>query len=314
MKRSVDNKLLAERYLQIYEANIFSKDVITKTINTIVSDKDISDERIINWLIKAEEKFFQDNKNDEENSRSGNIKKHVMQQNDPSWASNSYDIVYTPQRIDFLKHVVDYFKTRDEDYLNKLIKKTPDDIYNKEMPVWDAQLKNPKKQSDTTNLQLNVDYKILKQWADGMKMVQPLTQKVCELEGERMGHCAGGYNPQKIQSLWDAKNEPHVTLEIQRKNQIHQIKGKGNEAPIDKYKPYIIQYIKDNKFVVKADGENIGMREYNGTYYFPDSKEWSDVYKNKILPSQRKRIEDILANIITVNENYRHPLRYSKLL
>ena len=313
MKRSKDNQLLAEAYSQIYEANIFSKDAISRTIDELTKEKSVNDRRIIDWLKKAEEKYFQDKTYDDVNIRSGILTPHTRTSGEPEWASNTYDINYTSERKDFLNHVIDFFKTKNDDYLNKLQKKTPKDIYINEVPDWDDEMKRGAEQEENS-LVLDVDYKVIYNWNDGMKMVEHITKKACEFEGNTMGHCAGGYNPGQLLSLWDKKNAPHVTLELVKNKSIKQIKGKGNAAPVDKYKPYIIEFIKKFKLKVIGDGRNIGMQEYNKVFYFPDSAEWQKVYKEKIAPAQEAIIKEILANIITVNENYRLSLKYSKLL
>jgi hypothetical protein len=313
MKKSKDNQLLAEAYLQIYEANIFSKGAISSTIDELTKEKNVDDRRVIDWLKKAEEKYFQDSSYDDANIGSGILTPHARTPDEPEWASKTYDINYTSERKNFLNHVIDFFKSKDDDYLNKLSKKTPKDIYLSEVPAWDAEMSRNAKQAENS-LVLNVDYKVVYSWNDGMKMIEHITKKACEFEGNTMGHCAGGYDPGQLLSLWDKKNEPHVTLEITKSKSVKQIKGKANAAPVDKYKPYIIEFIKKFKLKVIGDGRNIGMSQYDKTYYFPDSAEWQKIYKEKIAPVQDAKIKEILANIITVNENYRLSLKYSKLL
>ena len=61
-------------------------------------------------------------------------------------------------------------------------------------------------------------------------------------EADAMGHC-GKTNANTIVSLRDKNKRPHVTIAIDNDGTIHQIKGKGNTKPIDKYNRYIIEFI-----------------------------------------------------------------------
>jgi len=300
------------RFQQIFEANIFSFSKTSSEIEKLARDKDVTDQRIIKWLLKAEQRFLQDAKNDQENERTGYIKKHQKASDEPEWAANAFDSSLTTARKDFLSHVIDFFKTKDDMYLNKLERKTYDDIYNKEIPEWDEQTKNEFK----NELKPDVDYKVIYTWKDGFKIVDYLTQKGCEFEGETVQHCAGeNHKPGDILSLWDSYNKPHATLEIKgAKRDIHQIKGKQNRAPIAKYIPYIIDFIKKFKLTVKADGENIGMSRYEQTYYFRDDPVYKNIFSTKILPMQQKAIADIMKRIVTLDERYSYVMAYRDLL
>ncbi len=99
-------------------------------------------------------------------------------------------------------------------------------------------------------------------------------------EGDMMGHCVGGYceavrqGASRIFSLRDSKNNSHVTIEAQPRVttqprtwegfksifndalDIVQIKGKQNAKPVDKYIPYVQDFVKSNKMDVIRDLEN----------------------------------------------------------
>lgn len=308
----------------IGEANLVSTASIDAAIDKIAADKEITDERIINWLKKTEKRYFENINNDAENERKGLIKKYTAQEGDPSWMSNAYTVEYTPEREDFLKHVVDYFNAmegRQTGWLDSLYKKTADQVYKKEVPDWDKSLsKNVGKvrknvdNAARAGLTLDVDYEIIEQLSDGSKWVQALTTKMCSYEGETMGHCAAGYDPSKIISFWDVDNSPHVTLEVNDKRQIKQIKGKSNAAPVPKYVPYVVDFIKKYNYDVIEDGRNVGMVPWKGKFYFKDSNKFEQVYKNEIIPAQRDAIERIRQSIITINEKFQYVLGYVGLL
>lgn len=99
-------------------------------------------------------------------------------------------------------------------------------------------------------------------------------------ETDTMGHCVGGYceivrnGESRIFSLRDPNGMSHVTIEVQDYNPraygessvpekptwyIYQIKGKQNKPPIDKYIPYIQDFIKSNKYEVERDLDNARM-------------------------------------------------------
>ncbi len=81
------------------------------------------------------------------------------------------------------------------------------------------------------------------------------------IEGEYMGHCVGGYCDSvasgriNIYSLRDGNNRPHATIEVISEKgfvppagQVQQIKGKGNAAPAEKYRPMIKQWLRASDF------------------------------------------------------------------
>lgn len=134
----------------------------------------------------------------------------------------------------------------------------------------------------------------VKVYPDGMRWVIVRSKACLSREGGRMGHCVGGYYPKvesgevMILSLRSAKNTPHVTIEIGQPNldwwnhimaelnrdemqyqfdfmkmspaagdtlgEIHQIKGKQNKAPVEKYVPYVVDLITKLPFAFSSGG------------------------------------------------------------
>jgi len=93
--------------------------------------------------------------------------------------------------------------------------------------------------------------RIIYKCADNVHFFYRLLPKELKVEGEIMGHCVGGahYSSRlkrkeiEIISLRDKSNHPHVTIEIERKTGLAlQVMGKGNQAPIDKYKKKITEF------------------------------------------------------------------------
>ena len=130
--------------------------------------------------------------------------------------------------------------------------------------------------------------------ADGMEIVQLTTPKALDYESEYMGHCVGkgeydagvinGYI--QIYSLRDADGMPHATIEV-KKEKIVQCKGKGNKAPIAKYRPYIQEFVKARDFDIEGDEKNIGLF----MLYDEDTKksQYYDIFK---LPKNKRLVRE----------------------
>ena len=81
--------------------------------------------------------------------------------------------------------------------------------------------------------------------------VQLKTVEDCVEEGEAMGHCIGGEEhsgpisrgDHLAFSMRDNKNKPHITLEIDRKKNIIEFKGKQNDAPIPSYMNHGVEFL-----------------------------------------------------------------------
>jgi conjugal transfer/entry exclusion protein len=197
-----------------------------------------------------------------------------------------------------VEHIIHFLESLDERELSKQLKGSFEQI-NSNAKQWSLTLqKQGAKLKDIQEKGL----KILMQFKDGFKIVQLNKKEHCRREGNLMGHCVGGYNPKTktILSLRDSQNQPHVTLEINHENEVHQIKGKSNKAPIPKYQKYIRYFLNKNpQYVIREDGENIGYVRWEGKYYDPDSPEWLTVYENEIKPDQ----ENVLNSIFKEAKN-----------
>lgn len=122
-------------------------------------------------------------------------------------------------------------------------------------------------------------------YPDGWTVQRLTTSQQLEDEGDKMGHCVGGYAPQVerghtlIYSLRDHQNEPHATWEITpqwhegpdgklyntpendgdftttpspSQGELIQVQGKGNERPLPEYQKRIKDYM-ETKFPEKGD-------------------------------------------------------------
>jgi len=164
---------------------------------------------------------------------------------------------------------------------------------------------------------------------NSISIIELNTERDIKLEGNRMGHCVGGYSKQisegicEVYSLRDDKGIPFVTIETQMKGEkdrldIVQIKGRENKIPIDRYRPFVMQWILDNNLYVVGDVEgclagNIfddvlskyesieGLELIKGVdlgMLTPYKKSFIDPnYNEKILLSQTKNRDFVLENI-----------------
>ena len=104
---------------------------------------------------------------------------------------------------------------------------------------------------------------IVYKFENGFTIVDVNTENDLDVEGEKMGHCVGSYCDNVasgnviIYSLRDARNEPHATIEVvptlplgrsRSRGRVDQIKGKGNAAPVEKYRPMIKQWLQTTDF------------------------------------------------------------------
>jgi len=117
-----------------------------------------------------------------------------------------------------------------------------------------------KKKSYATN---NVVFEM-----DEFYIVQMTTKKDLKVEGDKMGHCVGGYSVDdrhKFYSLRDKKNEPHATMEVtvndSGQHSVVQIKGKQNRVPNVEYQYIIVCFLYE--MVEKYNWEILDCSDYN---------------------------------------------------
>jgi hypothetical protein len=91
---------------------------------------------------------------------------------------------------------------------------------------------------------------IVYEFDDGYTVQKLTTEEQLDAEGEAMQHCVGSYCTEVrsgntvIYSLRDPNGQPHVTIEYAPSSRfVKQIKGKQNDDPAPKYKPYIDAFL-----------------------------------------------------------------------
>jgi len=201
------------------------------------------------------------------------LEPHKYKEGEPEWMKKS-DVVDFSETGNWpkMEHIIDYFNSLSDHDREKIVKK-PYDQVDQEVEQWDKELA-AQERSEDTKLKEGDDYEVIGK--DGeFTWVKLKTQAAYECEGESMGHCVGGYDPDDpeniIISLWDKRGQPHVTIEMQDHKddpyhdsgppidepssgrpggvgydleEIVQIKGKQNEPPADKYKDITARFVK----------------------------------------------------------------------
>ena len=144
------------------------------------------------------------------------LEPHKYKEGEPEWMAKDDVMDYTEvgdwNKMD---HIMDYFNSLSDREREKIVKK-PYEQVDKEVAQWDKELAEQEKSSEG-RLKKDKDYEVL--YKDGdYTWVKLSTKEAYKCEGEAMGHCVGGYDPDNenntIISLWDKKGEPHVTLEV----------------------------------------------------------------------------------------------------
>jgi hypothetical protein len=198
-----------------------------------------------------------------------------------------------------IEHIIDYLENIDEREKIKQLKGNYIQV-NNNAKKWTISTQKRIKQKQIKDEE---GLKNIMMFDDGYRWVQLTTKENCKREGKEMGHCVGGYDPniKTILSLRDPKNYPHVTIEI-IENNIKQIKGKANTAPDMVYRSYIYQLLeKFPRLIVKGDGDKIGMMEYQGAFYIPNTSKWIRIYNDIIIPLQIKKFEELKNRIYETN-------------
>jgi hypothetical protein len=127
--------------------------------------------------------------------------------------------------------------------------------------------------------------RMLKRYPDGYYWIDLLTNDSPE-EGDAMGHC-GRTSADTLLSLRKKSDggyfEPFVTIAINYKPgqenkfySIQQCKGKNNTKPVEKYHPYIVDFLTDDNF----DVETVSNDEYDSSEDFHITDLQHDVIKN----------------------------------
>lgn len=164
---------------------------------------------------------------------------------------NNLSSVDNPEQLQIHNNDIRYVA----DYLNGA-NEFPDDLWSKSLngmydlaAQWHDDLKY---KEDPTGDYENKE--VVYKFDNGFTIVDVNTENDLDVEGDKMGHCVGGYCDEvaagsvTIYSLRDRRNEPHATIEVSSGGGVDQIKGKGNSKPKDRYAKMILQWLRTTEF------------------------------------------------------------------
>ena len=184
---------------------------------------------------------------------------------------NNINSVDNPEELQIHNNDIRYIS----DYLNGS-QEFPEDLWEKSLNgMYDLAVQwhdTLKFKEDPTGDYEHKD--VVYKFDNGYTIVDVNTENDLDVEGEKMGHCVGSYcdnvasGETTIYSLRDAKNEPHATIEVaptlplgrtRSRGRVDQIKGKGNAAPVDKYRPMIKQWLQTTDFTYENSPDYLNM-------------------------------------------------------
>jgi hypothetical protein len=123
----------------------------------------------------------------------------------------------------------------------------------------------------------DADTKTVMRFDNGIRIVQLMTPEALKYEGAKMGHCIGGDDYEEalvngsevFYSLRDARNRPHVTMEVDvADNALIQCRGKKNEPPVEKYMPMLQEFLTQQQFALQESPAYCGLvLDTDGQYY-----------------------------------------------
>ncbi len=143
------------------------------------------------------------------------------------------------------KKIIDWAQSTKPDIMTMIY-----DVANEKSDAWHLKLFEESK--GKINSKKATDNRIVYTCSDNEHFFYSLNPSDLKTEGELMGNCVGT-NPTYgnklrrgeiiILSLRDSKNQPHVTIEIDKFTAVSgQIQGKGNQQPIKKYLDIITEF------------------------------------------------------------------------
>ena len=184
---------------------------------------------------------------------------------------NNLSSVDSPEELQIHNNDIRYIS----DYLNGS-QEFPEDLWEKSLNgMYDLAVQwhdTLKFKEDPTGDYENKE--VVYKFDNGFTIVDVNTENDLGVEGDKMGHCVGSYcddvasGRTTIYSLRDARNEPHATIEVlptlplgrsRSRGKVEQIKGKGNTAPVEKYRPMIRQWLQTSDFEFESSPDYLNM-------------------------------------------------------
>ena len=215
------------------------------------------------------------------------------------------DTIDNPEELRIYNNDVRYIA----DYLNGA-DEFPKDLWDKSLNgMYDLAVEwhdTLKYKEDPTGDYQNKD--VVYKFDNGFTIVDVNTENDLEVEGEKMGHCVGSYcdyvasGKTIIYSLRDKRNNPHATIEVvptlplgrtRSRGRVDQIKGKGNAAPVEKYRPMIKQWLQTTEFSYESSPDYLNILSSDEILEkFVEGKIEKDAQLQLIMNSEDPRIID----------------------
>lgn len=175
-----------------------------------------------------------------------------------------------------LRHILDYLTSQDapKNFFSMTFEEA-----EKQTLIWDNWLKErAKKGDDPLNVLLRFELK------DNWKVFELKSKQALLYEGGVMQHCVASYIDKVISgqtsifSIRDNNLNSHITIEYDhQKKEIVQIQGKQNNKPIEKYIPYLINFLEKSNFeLTPRIYQNYNFLKFNKTIYYNKTKEEID--------------------------------------
>lgn len=207
-----------------------------------------------------------------------------------------WDVRISSQTATLISHLIDFFNANPN--LPRLERMSVENVEHA-AEAWIKQMNAKAKREPDDPTQV----KVLMQYPNGCTMVELTGANALGKEGERMGHCVGGYcdyvtsGRTRIFSLRDANNMPHATVELHAAgNSVNQIKGRQNRAPVSRYWPMIRQFLESIEATIEHDYKNVGLLQISD-----DAGEritiTQDQFRDMILDPNDERGQKYLNNI-----------------
>ena len=264
--------------------NIINPEAVDKYLRPIAEESPWDAGLICHWLkITLRQSIL---------NRSENAVKIIdLPNNAPEWLQNKWDVTgqdfyeFKPdiELTDKVRHIKDWLVSAREHNADFLSDKDdtgrPKRLLHLTLETaYEAADEYFRKLNDDLEVsEKNDDTKAIMELDDGYKVVKLQTQNALDYESKEMGHCIGhGSYDHKLKknsgsifySLRDQNNNPHVTFEVDTKNNaLVQCKGKENKAPVSKYFPYVQDFVKQKNFELKEYPAHTGLIKQNGKYY-----------------------------------------------
>lgn len=244
-----------------------------------------------NWLIKSPENLY----------KLPYLPRNATEQQKKAFQFNDlYDLRMSPDTATKLDHILDYFTANPN--IPRLERMSVDNVLQAAdlaVKQYNARVaKENKKAEPAKNL------KTIMEFPNGFKIVEMLTQNALDREGAAMVHCVGTHHgcylldkSRRMFSLRDPQNQPHATIEVFSDGlRTTEIKGKKNEAPVRKYWPMLMQFVKEYGIVVDNDHRHIGLLKFTD----PESREQvtmtQDEFKDMIQNPDDPRGQALIQN------------------